>query len=66
MTGHDLVVTTANEKRLVFQAPLQSPRRDSLTILRGFHVFVIAAVDNNDAIGRAPTARFSRSPRPRP
>ena len=43
------IVTTDNEKRLAFSAPKQSPTKDSLTVLRGFHVFVIAAVDNDGA-----------------
>jgi hypothetical protein len=45
------IATTDNEKRLVFDAPSRSPRADSLTTLRGFHVFVIAAVDNEGSVG---------------
>ena len=41
------ITTTDNEKRLVFDAPSLSNRADSLTILRGYHVFVIAAIDND-------------------
>ncbi len=65
--------TTDNEKRLVFNAPHLGP--DSLlTLLRGFHTFVIAAVDNDGAVGprtfrsffsftQAPTVNIT-NPRP--
>ncbi len=62
------IVTTDHEKRLVFRAPSREPvvnpdgkpNPDSLLILRGYHVFVIAAVDNDGAIGpRAYRAFFS-------
>ncbi len=62
------IVTTDNEKRLVFPSPTRepsvrpdgTPNPDSVLILRGYHVFVIAAVDNEGAIGpRAFRAFFS-------
>lgn len=47
------ISTTDNEKRLVFTAPKLGPPTgpDSLSLLRGFHTFVIAAVDNQGATG---------------
>ena len=70
------ITTTDNEKRLVFDAPSLSTRADFLTILRGYHVFVIAAVDNKGAVGprvyraffsftKAPTVTID-APRPVP
>lgn len=54
------IITTDNEKRLVFDAPDLSNKADYLTILRGYHVFVIAAVDNDNAVGpRVNRAFFS-------
>lgn len=54
------IVTNDNEKRLVFNAPDLSNKADFLTILRGYHVFVIAAVDNKNAVGpRVNRAFFS-------
>src|SRR5205085_5835415 len=54
------ITTTDSEKRLVFEAPKQSPNGDSLNILRGFHTFVVAAVDNDGLVGpRADRTFFS-------